>query len=343
MVDAVRRLTGARHLLGATGARIIGRTQEVEGAAAVSLLVAELPGVEITLNHVTQSMLEEASGVDYWHFQLATEPRVNPFFLLVADPFTIEITGLVQQLGDAYPQSPLVGGLASGARQPGEHRLVLDDQILDEGAVCVSLHGAMVMHTLVAHGCKPIGQPLTITRAERNIIFEMGGQPPLRVLQQLLPQLPDSDRQLAQTALTLGRVINEYQEDFRRGDFLIRNLLGHDPQSGALAVGDMMRTGQTVQFQVRDRQTADEDLRAMLAAENTRLAGRRAQGVLLFSCLGRGRGMYGEAGHEGRVITEELGTVPLAGFFCNGEIGPVGGRPFVHGFTSVIAVFIEKE
>lgn len=341
LVAAVRQATGAKHLLGCTGAGLIGRAHEGEGPPTLSLLVGELPGVTITGSHLTESEVEEASGAGYWHFQLAVEPQSNPGFLLVADPFSIHITKLVHELGEAFPGAALVGGLASGAREPGGHRLFLDEDIFDEGAVCVGLSGRVSLQPLVAQGCKPIGQPLTITRAEKNIIFEMGGQAPLSVLQELLPTLPARDQQLAKTALTLGRVVNEYQETFHRGDFLIRNLLGHDPQSGALAVGDIIHTGQTVQFQVRDGQIADEDLRELLGAKKTKLTRHPPQGVVLFSCLGRGQGMFGEAGHDARVIQEELGPVPVAGFFCNGEIGPVSGKPFVHGFTSAMGLFCE--
>jgi len=338
---AVRRMTGAKHLVGCTGAGILGCGREVEGAPAIAVLAGELPGVAITATHLTDEELAEARGAGYWHFQLAVEPQANPAFLLLADPFSISVTDLVRELGEAYPGAPVVGGLASGAQEPGGHRLFLDGEIFAAGAVCVGLTGRIVVRAVVAPGCRPIGQPLTITRATKNIIFEMGGQPPWVVLQELLPTLPARDQQLARTALLLGRVANEYQEEFHRGDFLVRNLLGHDPQSGAMAVGDVVRTGQTVQFQVRDGQMADQDLQALLAAQRNGLARQPARGAVVFSCLGRGQGMFGEAGHEVRTIERELGPLPLAGFFGNGEIGPVGDRPFVHGFTSVIGLFCE--
>jgi small ligand-binding sensory domain FIST len=207
--------------------------------------------------------------------------------------------------------------------------------------VGIGLTGRVALRTVVSQGCRPIGEPLTVTRAEKNIVFELAGRPPMKILQEMLPQLPTRDRDLARSALFLGRVVNEYQEEFSRGDFLIRNLLGSDPQSGALAVGDLMRTGQTVQFQVRDAQTADEDLHHLLAKERSDLARKQPHGALLFSCLGRGERMYGTADHDIRVVQEHVGPVPTAGFFCNGEIGPIGNRAFIHGFTSVIGLFTE--
>ena len=341
LLEGVRGATGARHLTGCTGSGIIGNDEEIEDKPAVSLLVAQLPEVEIAPFHVTQHDLEESTGPGFWHYQLEVEPAENANLVLMADPFSIQAVQLVQALGEAYTGAPIVGGLASGGQQPGENRLFLDEEVFDEGAVGVALTGRILLRAIVSQGCKPIGQPLTVTRAEKNIILELGGRPPLAVLQEMLPQLPQNEQQLARTALFLGRVINEYKEEFGRGDFLIRNLVGHDPKSGALAVGDWMRTGQTVQFQVRDGQCADEDLRHLLAKEKQHSKHSPPAGALLFSCLGRGQGMYGEPSHDVKTLQEFVGPVATAGFFCNGEIGPIGDRAFVHGFTSVVGLFTE--
>ena len=338
-----RSATGARHLMGCTGGGIIGGEQEVERKPAVSVLVGQLPEVEIAPFHITQHEVEESSGPGFWHYQLEVEPTENANLILLADPFSIQAVEFVQALGEAYPSAPLVGGLASGGRQPGDNRLFLDDKVFDDGAVGLVLTGKVVLRAVVSQGCKPIGQPFTVTRAEKNIILELGGRPPLAVLQEMLPKLSQDEQQLARTALFLGRVINEYKEEFGRGDFLIRNLVGHDPKSGALAVGDWMRTGQTVQFQVRDGQCADEDLQHLLAKEKQHLKHTPPAGALLFSCLGRGEGMYGAPSHDIKTLQQYVGPVATAGFFCNGEIGPVGERAFVHGFTSVIGLFVEPD
>jgi len=341
LIRSVQKAVGARHLIGCTGAGIIGADQEFEQKPAVSLLAGELPDAEVAPFHLTEKDLEESTGPAYWHFQLELEPGAGPNLLLFVDPFTTRAMQLVDALAEAYPQAPMIGGLASGAQQPGENRLFLDSEVFDEGAVGVGLTGRLALRAVVSQGCRPIGEPLTVTRAEKNIVFELAGRPPMKVLQEMLPQLPARDQKLARSALFLGRVINEYREEFSRGDFLIRNLIGSDPQSGALAVGDLMRTGQTVQFQVRDANTADEDLRQLLRKERQDLGGNQPAGVLLFSCVGRGEGMYGAAHHDIKMVQESLGPVPAAGFFCNGEIGPVGQRPFIHGFTCVVGLFTE--
>jgi small ligand-binding sensory domain FIST len=341
--EPLRSAIGARCWIGCSGASIIGGCREVENEPAISLLVAQLPEVKITPFTIAQAQLEESSGPGFWHFQLEVTPEENPNILLFADPFSIQSMQLVQALGDAYPAAPVAGGLASGGQQPGDCRLFLDGEILEEGAVGIALTGRVALRTMVSQGCRPIGQPLTITRAEKNIILELAGRTPLKVLQELLPTLPESDQKLARKALFLGRVVNEYQEEFGRGDFLIRNLIGHDPQSGALAVGDFMRPGQTVQFQVRDGQSAAEDLASLLSREAKRPKRAQAQGAVLFSCLGRGEGMYGAPNHDLNALHQSIGPVATAGFFCNGEIGPIGTKPFVHSFTSVIGLFTEPE
>lgn len=341
-VRALRQAIGARHLVGCTGAGIIGVEHEIENRPAVSVLVAQLPDVELTTFHITAAELEESNSPEYWHFQLEVDPDTKPNFVVLMDPFTLQpVTRLIDELAEAYRDAPIVGGLASGAREPGENRLFIDDDVFDEGAVGVALTGQVRLQTIVSQGCRPVGEPLVITRAEQNIIFELGGQRATDVLDDLLPKLTARDQQLARNALFLGRVIDEYKEDFTRGDFLIRQLIGGDRGSGALAVGDWIRTGQTVQFQVRDGKTADEDLTALLEQYRGASKKQSPRGAVLFSCLGRGEGMYGAPNHDITALHQHLGPVPTAGFFCNGEIGPVGERPFVHGFTSVIGLFSE--
>jgi small ligand-binding sensory domain FIST len=343
LIPALRNAIGAKHFLGCTGGGIIGAEQEIENQPAISVLAGQLPSVTISPFAATQHELEESTGPAFWHYQFEISPADSPNLVLLADPLSIQAVELVEALGEAYPGAPLVGGLASGGQQPGSNRLFLDEQILDEGCVGVALAGKIAVRTIVSQGCKPIGEPFTITRAEKNIVLELGGRPPLAVLQEILPRLSSNDQELARTALFLGRVVNEYQEEFGRGDFLIRNLIGHDPNSGALAVADWVRTGQTVQFQVRDRKSADEDLRQLLARESQRPEKCAPRGALLFSCLGRGEGMYGVPNHDVQTLHHYLGPVATAGFFCNGEIGPIGEKPFVHGFTSSIGLFAEPQ
>ena len=221
--------------------------------------------------------------------------------------------------------------MASAANRPGGNRLVFDDHVRADGAVGVFVDGVTV-DTVVSQGCRPIGQPFTVTRAERNLVGELGGQPALQRLQELAASASDDDRELLRRGLHVGLVVDEHKVDFDRGDFLVRNVLGADPDAGAIAVGDVVDVGQTLQFHVRDGRAADDDLRTLLH-------GHRADGALLFTCNGRGQHLFGVPNHDSGVVAELLGSVPVAGAFCAGELGPVGGRNFLHGFTASLALF----
>ena len=225
----------------------------------------------------------------------------------------------------------MIGGLASAAARPGGNRLALDGEVSSEGAVGVLLDGADV-RTIVSQGCRPVGRPFVVTRGERNFVEELGGQPALRRLQDCVTEMTEDDRALMRAGLHIGLVVDEHKPDFGRGDFLVRGVLGADQQSGSIAVGDHVTVGQTVQFHVRDAGAADEDLRALLA-------GAEAEAALLFTCNGRGRHLFGVPDHDAGVVEALLGPIPVAGAFCAGEIGPVGGRNFLHGFTASLALF----
>jgi small ligand-binding sensory domain FIST len=219
--------------------------------------------------------------------------------------------------------------------------LFLNGEVV-HGAVGAVLTGNFSLRTVVSQGCKPIGQPQIITRCEGQIIHELGGRPALEVIKETIEDLSAEDQALARTALLMGRVIDEYKEEFHRGDFLIRTFMGVDPTSGAIAVGDAFRAGQTVQLHVRDATTAREDLHLLMDTLTPELTTRPARGALLFSCNGRGAHLYGEPDHDSRVVTDTTGDIPMAGFFCNGEIGPIGTSNFLHGFTASIGIFQEK-
>jgi len=231
-----------------------------------------------------------------------------------------------------FPDLAVCGGLSSWGGAPGTNRLVLDDELWHDGAVGVRLPASVAVTAVVSQGCRPIGSPVTVTRAERNVIYELASRPALERLEEVITGLDDDERRMAAGGLHIGRVIDERRETFARGDFLIRGVLGADRDAGAVAVGDEIPIGATVQFQVRDAESADEDLTAAMT-------GRDAAGALLFTCNGRGARLFGEPDHDARVVSESLGVSAVAGMFCAGEIGPVGGQNFLHGFTASVALF----
>jgi small ligand-binding sensory domain FIST len=254
--------------------------------------------------------------------------------LLVADPFSMPADVLLRNLDEDHPGLPVVGGMASGGQGPGQNLLLRDEEALRQGGVGAVLTGPIEVRTVVSQGCRPIGKPWVVTRCEQNVIHELGGRPAMAALKETFEGLDTRDRDLFQNAPHVGCVIDEQRESFGRGDFLVRNLIWADPQRGSLAVGELLRRGQTVQFHVRDAETADEDLAALLAPEEERGAG----GGILFSCNGRGRRLFSDPDHDVSSIRSALGTIPVAGFFAAGEIGPVGGRNFLHGYTASLAL-----
>jgi small ligand-binding sensory domain FIST len=258
--------------------------------------------------------------------------------LLLGDPFTFPVDVFLGEMNETHAGVPVLGGMASGVMAPGQTRLIDGPRVHNHGAVGVLLQGELGLRCVVSQGCRPIGRPLVITKAHENVIEALGGKTPLRQLQELWQELSPEDRELFQHGLHVGRVINEYQGEFHRGDFLIRNVLGLEQESGALAITDRVRVGQTVQFHVRDAATADEDLHELLGG-NLRTHNQRPAGALLFSCNGRGTRLFPQPHHDARVIRGEAGPVPLAGFFAQGELGPVGGQNFIHGFTASVALF----
>lgn len=324
-------------LLGVSGEGVIGPEHEHEGEPALSLWAAAFPdGTQVQPFRLEQAAVEETDTAEAWTERLGgTGGEETPTTLLFADPFSLDVNTLFQRVNAALPVWTLVGGMASGAESPGQAALILDGEVYRDGAVGVTLSGAVRVDTVVSQGCRPIGPPYVITKLDRNIILELGGQPPLARLNQIYSEASGEDRELMKRGVFLGRAIKETLAKFQRGDFLIRNLLGADERSGAVAVGDLLRLGTTVQFHVRDAVTAGEDLRALVAPQAT----PAPAGALLFSCNGRGRRLFNTRDHDLGVVHEHLPGLPVAGFFCAGEFGPVGGRNFIHGHTASLAFF----
>jgi len=338
-VAAVRRTTGAKHVLGSTGEGLIGGGAEHEGIPAVVAQAAELPGTRIQPFAFPQEELESALTGMFWKDRV--EAVADPVFLVLADPFSIDVERLLYEVDLSFPGAPAIGGNASGGHQPGTHVLCFGDEVRREGAIGVALSGGFRFRALVAQGCRPIGRHLVVTEAHENIIAKIGGKPALAVVQEVIEQLSEDDLARVRRGLHIGRVINESKETFKQGDFLIKNVIGIDRESGALAAGDLFRKGQTIQFHVRDADAAREDLRTLLTDFQASEGGKKVAGSMLFSCNGRGERLFGVPDHDTRLVREVLGEFPIAGFFCAGEIGPVGGKNFLHGFTSSVGLFIE--
>ncbi|HEX3871054.1 MAG TPA: FIST N-terminal domain-containing protein [Pirellulales bacterium] len=342
LLAAIDERLRPKTLIGCTGEAIVGTGREIEEQPALSLWLARLPGVNVRPMHLEFERTADGGTFTGWPEDLPSTWPAGSALIMLADPFTFPADALLERLDEAQPGIPVLGGMASGAAAPGENRIFLGGDAFDSGAVAILVDGDITVRSIVSQGCRPIGHPMVVTRAEQNVIFELGGRPAMTQLQELFDTLDPRDQQLVQRGLNVGLVINEYQDRFARGDFLVRNCVGADRKTGAIAVGDFVRTGQTVQFHVRDAASADEDLRELLGAVDPP-ADKHALGSLLFTCNGRGTRMFPEADHDARCLERRLGKIPTAGFFAQGEIGPVGGRNFLHGFTASIALFSARD
>ncbi len=320
MADAIHQVLSPSALIGATAVSVIGGPLEVEERPAVSLwAAAHCPVQPVRLEAVRSHEGWAVGGMP---------ADAEGTLLAVPDPFTFPSDALL----NAGPAVTVVGGLASAASRPGDNRLILNHEVYDDGAVAVLLDPGVEVRTVVSQGCRPIGQPFTVTKSEGNIVTEMGGRTAVDRLRETLLGLDEDDRALVAKGLHVGVVIDEHKSEFDRGDFLIRGLIGADEQTGALAVGDAVEVGTTVQFQVRDAATADEDLRELMADAS-------AGSALVFTCNGRGTHLFDGPDHDAAVVHEALERAPVAGMFCAGELGPIGGHNFLHGFTASVVLF----
>lgn len=339
VVRKIRKELGNPLLIGCTGGGILGADKELEFMPALSLAAAHLPDVQLHPFKILPEDLSDEQDPSFWVEKLGANPMQGPVGILLPEPFSCDVMNLIQIFNKIYPKMPVIGGLSSGTGENNDHALFLDDQVVPEGAVGVLLTGNVTLQTIVSQGCRPIGRPFIVTKAEGNLILELASTPATETLQQLFESLSPADKALAQQALLIGIVMNEQKDTFKRGDFLIRNLIGIDPAQGAITIGDRVEVGQTVQFQLRDANTAREDLQHLLKDEAPHLEKSPSKGALLFSCMGRGKELYGQKHYDIRTIQAAIGNCPTAGFFCNGEIGPVGGRNYIHGFTASLGLF----
>jgi small ligand-binding sensory domain FIST len=320
-------------LIGCSGAGIIGDAREIEDRPAVSITAAELPGVTCRAFRVEPDALP--SDADAWRARIGVDDPAG--LLVLADPFTSNAQQLIADLDAAFPHARKFGGLVSGGRTPSANWLFANGETFHGGVVGVAFTGDLAIDTIVAQGCRPIGPPMVVTRCDGNLIGEIDNTSPLQVLQSLHGSLDARDRALFRHSLFLGIEMTDSLVH-HEGDLLVRNIIGFDPEANVLAVAASVRPFQVIRFLLRDARTATEDLERLL--ERHRAAGHGpCDGALLFSCLGRGEGLFGEPDHDSRLFRKHIGDAALGGFFCNGEIGPVGGTTFLHGYTSSFALF----
>ncbi len=318
-------------LLGGPALGIIGEAAEIEEGAGLALWGASWPGAELHSFHLSMGDTD-VPEVGGWPDALPEGAGI----MVLADPYTTPPDDLLMGFHERFPLSPVVGGMTSGSSGPGDAKLLSLQGVHDEGALVVAISGSVSMDTVVSQGCRPVGSHYVVTKADRNAIVSLGGKPALDVLQQVASEVTPEDQDLMRNSLHVGRVVDERKSKFEPGDFLVRNVLGVDPQSKALLIGDYLRPGQTIQFMVRDAEAASQELDSLMQASASE---GDALGAMLFSCNGRGSNLFGKPNHDLGRIHAAFENLPTAGFFAAGEVGPVGGQPFLHGLTASIALF----
>ena len=323
-------------MLGCTAEGVITKDNEIEQEPAISMLGANLPGVNLS-PFILQSDDWPVMLLDEEEFKRFVDvPENSKLIIALGDPFSTPMDDILLSFDNFYPGIPLVGGMASGALRSHGNFLFVNDRITDIGMVGLAMDGALDVDAIVSQGCRPIWRPFKITSARKNMIYALDDHSPLYWIQELVPELSVVDRSLLQSGLFVGRAIDSRREILGRGDFLIRGVIGIDQQDGSIAVGGLVEEGEMIQFHLRDSVTAREDLEMMLVPQSFRQA---PDGGILFTCNGRGTKLYEYPDGDISVIQESLSGIPLAGFFCAGEIGPVGGRNFLHGHTASLVLF----
>jgi small ligand-binding sensory domain FIST len=329
-------------LAGCSSQSLIVGEEEVEQNAGLTLALYAMPGADVKAAHFTQEQVEEANGPGYWPLETGIEPKQTNGWLVFIDPFHLDSETWLRTWNEAYAPLPVMGGLASGDYSEQLTQVYLNNEVFEEGGVAISIGGDVKLAGVTSQGCTPIGDTWTLTKVDENIIHEIGNRPAYEVLAETFNGLTPEEQKSARGNLFIGLVVNEYLDEFHRGDFLIRNLLGADPNSGSIAVGALPRLGQTVQFQRRSAAAATEDMNELLARTKRSLGEATIYGGCLCSCNGRGQNMFGKPNHDAQMVQQRLGPFGLAGFFCNGEIGPIGERNFLHGYTASLALFVKK-
>lgn len=342
VLEIVRLHARVPLLVGCSSTSLIFNGREAEDADGLVLGLFALPGAELRALHFDQRRVEEAEAPEYWPQQTGVDPARTSGWLAFLDPFHLDAEGWLRSWNAGYAPRPVLGGLAGGHPQEPLTQVYLNGEVYEEGGVAVSVGGGVELQGVVSQGCTPIGQTWTITKAERNLIYGIGNRPAYEVLVETFQNLPPAEQEKTRGNVFVGLVADEYRDDFRRGDFLIRGLLDFDPRSNVLAVGAWPRAGQTLQFQRRDAAAANEDLGALLTGARHALAGRKVLGACLCTCNGRGSHLFEGPNHDAALIQSQLGPLGLVGFFGNGEIGPIGGRNYLHGYTASLALFVEK-
>jgi small ligand-binding sensory domain FIST len=336
LLELVRVYGHVTTVVGCSGLGLVGQAQELEEGSGFSLMFVSLPQGRATAFALEQESVDVASKAGFWPAKTRLKPEQVKAWLVFINPFSLNMEAWLKQWNQAYPGVPIFGSLAGGIEGDPDAWVFCDGAVVP-GGVALALEGDFDVRSVVSQGCKPIGEPLTVTHAERNVLLTLGSRPAYEVLSDVYKELSDSEREQARGHLFAGLAVSEYLDEYKRGDFLVRNIIGADPKSGAVAINAVPRIGQTLQYQLRDSRMASEELRRLLREQAMGLPAAPFAG-LLCTCHGRGQGLFGRAHHDAALLHDFFPGLPTAGVFSKCQIGPVGDRSFAHGYTASIAL-----
>lgn len=338
LVSSARRLTNANLIVGCFGNGCIGSGREFERTPGLSMLALWLPETEIWADHIDQIALQHTNG----NVSKTLASVDADAWMVFSEPYRLDVSQLVEVLGTFRPGIPVIGGMASSNDRNHRTELFINDDVYQDGAIALALKGGVDVMPIVSQACEPIGQPWTVTEADRSAVLTISGRPAIDVMIETVAALPPDQQRRAKRHLLVGFAGDEYRDEFHRGDFLIRGVLGVDHARAAIIVADRPRIGQTIQFQMRDAVTADIDLHQHLLETRAQLAGRRPIAGIIASCSGRGSGLFGKPDHDASALQAAFGGLPMAGFSSVGEIGPIGDRIGLHSFAASIGLIVER-
>ncbi|HCH63610.1 MAG TPA: hypothetical protein DFR83_12460 [Deltaproteobacteria bacterium] len=342
LVAELRRRVGGAPVIGCSGAGLAANEHELEPATGVVAMAAHLPDVGVVPFSISGLEASERTA-EQWRSELDLIPEQQPVFIVLPEPFSVDIQPLMDVLDAAFPGCPKLGGLASGGRTPGSHRLICGDDVFASGVVGVALFGDVRLVPVVAQAARPVGPVMEVTAATGQAIQELDGKPVVQVLETLFASLSQEDRRSFQSSAAVGLApASDQGESLRVGDFLIRDLLGFNRTEGSLMVAARVGVGDRLQLQVRDAASADQELRELLDRVARHPGTAEPAAALMFSCLGRGARFFGLPHHDVSLVRSKLGSPSIGGFFCNGELGPVRGRTWTHGYTCALALMYPR-
>jgi small ligand-binding sensory domain FIST len=327
-------------VVGCSADGVIGTGEEDEGVSGFTLMMLRLPNTKVGFASIKPEEIVPAPRADYWHRLTGVPPKDAGDWIVLCNPALVNAEKWLKGWNAAYPESRCFGGLASGGSREEDLFLFHSFDSAESAALVLNFRGGVRLDGVLSQGCRPIGEPYTITSVEENLVVRIASKSAFEILEETFESLAEEEQEMARGNILAGLAMTEYVEEHGRGDFLVRNIIGGDPDAGVLALGAFPRVGQTLQFQLRDKDAADEDMRRLCEAARAREGDAFAS--VLFTCTGRGARMFEVPNHDAGIVEEVFGKIPSAGFFCNGEIGPVGEKNFLHGYTASLALFVKK-